>query len=131
MAGKTDSHSDGVLNTARGSALAAWTPYVGLLSAAPSDTTAGTEIAGGGYARQAITFGAPANATPGRVVANTNVITFGPATGADWLNAQWFAFYDAATAGAIRYWALLDVAKLVALGDSASFAAGTLTMKED
>ena len=54
MPGKSQSHTDAVLNILRGSAVAGVTPYVGLFSVAPADdNSAGTELAGDGYARQA------------------------------------------------------------------------------
>ena len=61
MPGKSQSHTDAVLNVLRGTDLTGVAPYVGLFSVAPADdNSAGTELAGNGYARQAITFGAPA-----------------------------------------------------------------------
>ena len=60
MPGKSQSHTDAVLNVLRGTDLTGVAPYVGLFSVAPADdNSAGTELAGNGYARQAITFGAP------------------------------------------------------------------------
>jgi hypothetical protein len=46
MPGKSQSHTDAVLNVLRGSVLAGVTPYVGLFSVAPAETAAGTELAG-------------------------------------------------------------------------------------
>ena len=85
MPGKSQSHTDAVLNVLRGTDLTGVAPYVGLFSVAPADdNSAGTELAGNGYARQAITFGAPAtDAGNVRKVANTNNIQFGPAL-ANW-----------------------------------------------
>jgi hypothetical protein len=132
MPGKSQTHTDAVLNVLRGSALAGVTPYVGLFSVAPADdNSAGTELAGNGYARQAITFGAPAtDAGNVRKVANTNNIQFGPAL-ADWSQAVAFGVYDAVANGNLLYWDALTTPKTVLNGDYGQFAAGTLVVKED
>ncbi len=133
MAGKTQSHTDSVLNVLRNIALAGIaTPYVGLFSAAPAnDGAAGTELVGNGYARQAVAFNAPeADAGNVRKIVNSAIITFGPAS-ADWLQAVAFGIFDAAAAGNLLYWDSLTTPKTVANGDSAQFAAGALAVKED
>lgn len=132
MPGKTQSHTDAVLNVLRGTNLTGVTPYVGLLSVAPaSDSASGTELSGNGYSRQSVTFGAPTADTGNvRKISNTNTITFGPAT-ADWPQAVAFAIYDAATAGNMLYWDNLTTPKTVQNGDSAQFAVGALVVKED
>ena len=135
MAGKTQAQTDAVLNVLRATNITApATVYVSLFSAAPvNDNAEGTEIAGGGYARQSITFAAPAAGTgTKRKVTNTNVITFGPATGADWLAATHFGIHSAVSgAGNMLYWDALTAAKTVQVGDSAQFAAGQLEVDED
>jgi hypothetical protein len=130
MAGKTDAHSDSVLNVLRSGTISTITPYIGLLSAAPSDTAGGTELTAGGYARQAVTFGAPSGGSP-RVIANTAAVTFGPATGSDWPSATHFGVYTASTAGTLLYWVALPTAKTVQVGDTGAFAIGALTISED
>lgn len=135
MAGKTQAQSDAVLNLLRGTNITApATVYVSLLSAAPAnDASDGTEIAGGGYARQAVTFGAPAADTGGiRKVSNTNVVTFGPGSTANWSAATHFGIHSASSgAGNMLYWDALTTPKTVEVGDSAAIAAGGLVVKED
>ena len=55
--------------------------YVALFTATPSATGGGTEVSGGGYARQAITCSASAGSSPAST-SNTAAITW-TATGAD------------------------------------------------
>jgi hypothetical protein len=131
MPGKSQSHTDAVLNVLRGSAVAGVTPYVGLFSVAPADdNSAGTELAGDGYTRQAITFGAPAtDAGNVRKVANANLIQFGPAL-LDWPQAVAFGVF-ASLAGALLYWDTLPTPKTVQQDDYGQFAVGTLVVKED
>lgn len=132
MPGKSQSHTDAVLNVLRGSPLAGVTPYVGLFSVAPADDAgAGTELAGNGYQRQAITFGAPAaDVANVRKVPNTNNIQFGPAL-TDWPEAVAFGVFDAQTNGSLLYWDALTTSKTVLNGDYGQFGAGTLVVKED
>ena len=132
MPGKTQSHTDAVLNVLRGVALAGVTPYAGLFSTAPADdNSAGTELAGNGYARQAATFGAPVTDTGNlRKISNTNNIQFGPAL-ADWPQAVAFGVFNAQSNGNLLYWDVLPTPKTIQRGDFGQFAAGSLVVEED
>lgn len=130
-AGKTNTYSDSVLNLLRGTNVTAFSPFVGLLSVAPADDDAtGTELTGNGYARQAVTFGAPAvEGTGGRKVSNTAVVRFGPAT-ANWSAAVAFGIYDASTSGNLRYWGTMTSVTVVN-NSSLEIAIGDLSVVED
>ena len=132
MPGKSQAHTDAVLNVLRGTTLNGVSPYVGLFSAAPAnDAAAGTELAGNGYQRQAATFGAPATDTGNvRKIANTNNISFGPAS-ASWPQAVAFGIFDAQTNGTLLYWDVLPTPKTVEQDDHGQFAPGALVVKED
>ena len=132
MPGKSQTHTDSVLNVLRGTTLNGIAPYVRLFSAAPAnDAASGTELSGNGYQRQSITFGAPATDTGNiRKVSNTNNISFGPAT-ANWSQAVAFGVFDAQTNGTLLYWDVLTTAKTVETDDYAQFAPGMLVVKED
>ena len=132
MPGKAHFYSDAVLNVLNGNDLSGVTPFVALFSVAPGDDgSAGTELTGSGYARQAITFGAPGPATGNaEQVANSNNIQFGPAA-ADWLQAVAFGIFDALTNGNLLYWNTLATPKVVQQGDFGQFAPGSLTVEED
>ena len=135
MPGKSQAQTDAVLNVLRGTNITApANVYVGLFSINPADdASAGTELTGaGGYARQQVTFGAPATDTGNvRKISNTGLLTFGPATGADWAQAVGFGIFDALTVGNLLYWDSLTAPKTVAVGDKAEFAVGALVVKED
>lgn len=109
--------------------------WVGLLTAAPSDSAAGTEVSGNGYARVAVNrTGSGWNAATGTSPAttdNTGAITFPTATGAGWGTVTHFGIYDAASAGNMLYWADLTQSKAVGSGDTASYAAGALDVTQD
>ena len=133
MPGKSQYQTDAVLNVLRGTNITAHAGvYVGLFSTAPAnDGASGTELSGNAYARQAVTFGAPAADTGNiRKVSNAALITFGPAS-ADWLQAVAFGIWDASSAGNLLYWDNLTTAKTVQNGDKAEYAVGALVVKED
>lgn len=119
------------------------TLYIGLLTAAPSDTGVGTEVTGGSYARVAIVSSLTAwagtqsaastavSSGTGGTTSNNNVVTF-PAPTANWGQATHFAIYDAAAAGNSQFWGALTTAKTINNGDIApSFAAATLSVQID
>lgn len=98
------------------------THYVALFNGNP--TSGGTELTSGGYVRQAITFGTPAN----KKTSNTNKITF-PIAGLDW-SWTYIAIYTAATGGTLKYYdlhegsikansqAIYDIGKIVVTYDN-------------
>jgi hypothetical protein len=107
------------------------------LGTAGSDASFTELGATGSYARVAVVrTGAGWNAATGTTPAasvNTGTVTFPTAT-ADWnsaSNISYFAIYDAATAGNCLYWADLITPKPVKNGDTASFAAGILSVTQD
>lgn len=119
------------------------TVYVGLLTAAPSDASAGTEVSGGSYARVAVTSSLAnwagtqsagstvASSGTGGTTSNNGSITF-PAPTANWGVVTHFAIYDASTAGNMLIYAALSTSKTVNNGDAApSFAAAALTFQID
>lgn len=128
MPGKTRYATDATLNLwLRNTAQAAVaTPYVGLFSTAPADdNSAGTELTGNGYARQAVTFAAPATDTGNiRKCSNSGALTFGPASPADWLAALAWGVFDALTTGNMLYWDYLLGPRIAFVADA---TADTLT----
>jgi hypothetical protein len=126
MAGKSQTHENAVLNVMRGTTLTTFSPYIGLLTAAPTDTTGGTEASGGNYARQSVTFGAPSG-NPASM-SNSGLVTWATVTWTGTIVA--WAIYDALTVGAIRYW-LSITSKVVNSGDTVQFAIGALVVTED
>jgi hypothetical protein len=111
--------------------------HIGLLTAAPSDSSAGTEVSGGAYARvqrdpldanweatQGGTTGASSGT--GGLTQNVAALTF-PTPTANWGTVTHLAIFDAATAGNMLMYGTLANAKTINNGDPApSFAAGQL-----
>lgn len=116
--------------------------YVGLLTASCSDSSAGTEVSGGSYARVAVTRGTSAwkgthGSTTGAssgtngTISNAAAITF-PAPTANWGSITHFAVYDASTSGNMILCQSLTASKTVNNGDAApAFAIDALTIQID
>ena len=102
------------------------TVYVALFTAAPGEAGGGTEVSGGAYARQSVTFTAPAPDT----VTNTADINFPIAT-ADWGTIVAFALMDQAAAGNMLYYSALSASRTVLTNDQFRFPAGQLSVTED
>ena len=98
------------------------TVYAALFDVDPGDDGAsGTEHSGAGYARQAVTFGAPADGTG----SNSGKVTYPTAT-ADWGQTGGWALFDAVTAGNILFHGSLETSKYVSEGQTPEFETGDL-----
>lgn len=119
------------------------TVYVALGTTTGSDAACGTEVAGGSYARVAVTSSLANYAgtqSPGSTVAssgtggttsNNNAITF-PAPTGNWGSVTEVCVFDASTSGNLLFRTALTVSKSVNNGDAApSFAAAALTFQID
>lgn len=118
------------------------TVYVGLLTAAPSDTGGGTEASGGSYARVAVASSlanwagtqsaasTTASSGTGGTTSNNAAINF-PTPSAGWGTVTHFAVYDAASAGNLLFYGALGTSKTINSGDAVSFAAAQLTFQID
>lgn len=117
--------------------------YVGLLTAAPSDTGGGTEVSGGSYARVETNASLAAwagtqsagstTASTGTsaTTSNNNAVTF-PTPTANWGSVTHVGLYDASTGGNLLVWGALTVAKTINNGDSApSFQAAAFAFQID
>lgn len=99
------------------------TVYVGLYVSDPTDANTGTEVSGGSYARQSVTFAAPSN---GSSASNADV-TFPQATGS-WGTVGWIGILDASSGGNLLYHTALDNSKTIDTGDIFKIASGNLTV---
>ena len=88
------------------------TVYLALYTDDPTDADTGTEVSGGSYARQSITFGAPSNGTS----TNSAAIEFPAATG-NWGTITHVGIRDALTSGNLLYHTALDASKTINTGD--------------
>jgi len=119
------------------------TLYLALYTANPTDSTAGTEVTGGAYARVAVTSSLAnwagtqgagttvASSGSTGTTSNNAVITF-PAPTANWGVVTGVGALDASTAGNLLFYSALTTNKTINNGDAApSFAAGALTFQLD
>lgn len=100
------------------------TTYLALFTVAPTDSTGGTEVTGGSYARVA-TAGKWAAASGGQNATSAD-ISFPEAT-ASWGTVVAVAIMDASTLGNILWYGTLTTSKTVDIGDTLTFVAGDLT----
>lgn len=111
------------------------TMYIGLSSTTPTDAGGNiTEPSGGAYARLATTAAdwSAATGTAPATKTNTAVFTFATAT-ANWVasaNLTYFLLMDALTAGNCLAFGALGTAKPVLNGDTPSFPAASLVLKQ-
>lgn len=103
--------------------------FVALTYTATTDAGGGTELSGGGYARQQVTFSVPVQVDGAAQVSNTVEVLFPEAT-ADWLTATHFFIANAATLGDRLYHEQLDVARTAKLGQQLRFPVGALVVTE-
>lgn len=117
--------------------------YVALYTACPTDSTGGTEVTGGSYARVAVTAGltqwagtqsagsTTASSGTGGTTSNNATVTF-PAPTANWGTVTCWGLTDASSAGNIWVYSTLTTNKTINNGDAApSFAAGAATFQID
>lgn len=101
------------------------TVYLALFTAvSDAEAGTGTECAATGYARQAITFGAPSNG----VTTNSGAVTFGPLTGSI-ANITHVGIFDALTSGNAISILKAPTGGTISYssGDSIQFAIGNLS----
>lgn len=100
------------------------TVRVALYTAAPDETGGGTQVVGGGYARQPVTFGA---ASAGAAT-NSATVTF---TNMPAVTVTHFGLFDAVTTGNLLAYGALSAPVPVSSGQSAEFDVGALVVTLD
>lgn len=103
------------------------TLHVALYTSNPTAADTGQEVSGGAYARQAVTFTAPATENGVRTIKNSADITFPTAT-ADWGAVTHIGIRDAATGGNLLYFDNLDNARTILSGDVFKILTGNLAL---
>lgn len=101
--------------------------YVALYTSNPTAADTGMEVSGGSYARQAITFGAPAVEGGKQTVKNAEIVF--PIATADWGAVTHIGIRDAATGGNLLYFMALDNARTIFSGDRMRLLADNVSIK--
>tara|TARA_R100001509_G_scaffold127914_1_gene81346 strand:+ start:84 stop:464 length:381 start_codon:yes stop_codon:yes gene_type:complete len=99
--------------------------FVALYTVAPTDSTTGTEVSGGGYARQSAAF-----TTTGNAATNTSAIEYPTATG-NYGTVVAVAILDASSSGNMLAYATLSSSKTISTGDVFRIPAGDLDITLD
>ena len=97
-----------------------------LFTTDPTDAGTGTEVSGGSYARQSISWNTPASGA----VTNSADVTFPQAT-ADYGTVTHIGIYDASSAGNLLYHGALSASKSVTTNDTFIVEAGDLSISLD
>jgi hypothetical protein len=101
----------------------AW--FVALYTGAPNDAGGGTEVSGGAYARQAVTF-----SVSGDTATNSGAIEYPTAT-AGYGTVTHVGIFDASTGGNLIAYAALTASKTIDTGDVLRLPAGDLDVTLD
>lgn len=130
MAGLTNFGEDLVLDflftTGTATRPTAW--YVSLYTVAPTESTGGTEVSGGSYARISTSF--TVSGTAPTTASNTAAVEFAEAS-ATWGTVVAAGIMDASTGGNLIAYASLTTAKAIDTGDVLRFNAGALDITLD
>ena len=102
----------------------AW--YVGLFTAAPSDTGGGTEVTGNAYAR--VVTGTISGSGTATTFSNAAAIEFAAASGGNWGTIGWAGVFDAVSGGNLLAWAPLTTSRVINDGDVFRIPATSLTI---
>lgn len=100
--------------------------YLALFTVAPGETGGGTEVSGGAYARQQVTFGTASKGS----ISNSAPIEFPTATGS-WGTAVAWGLFDAASSGNMIWYGNITTPKELLAGDIYRVNAKNLTLTMD
>jgi hypothetical protein len=114
---------DWLMTTGSATRPTAW--YVGLFTAAPSDSGGGTEVSSGGYSRQTVAFDAASS--PGGTTSNSGAVTF-TASGGSYGTVTHIGIFDASTSGNLLWHGALTASKTVGDGDTLEFSTGNIDL---
>ena len=104
--------------------------FLALYISDPTDADIGTEIQGGAYARQIITFGEPSQVDGAGQIANNTQINF-PTASSNWGTVSHWGIRTAATGGNLLVHSPVPTPKIIENGDEARFNIGAITISID
>lgn len=97
------------------------TPHLALYTSNPTASDTGTEVAGGSYARQPITFGS----ITGGAISNTVAITFNSVPSA---TITHYGIKDAVTGGDLKVYGTLSSPIVAVSGDNVTIPVGQISI---
>lgn len=102
------------------------TTYLALFTSDPTDAGTGTEVSGGSYARQSISWNTPASGA----TTNSADVTFPQATG-NYGTVSHIGIFDASSGGNLLYHGALSASKSVETNDTFIVESGDLSVSLD
>jgi len=96
----------------------AW--YIGLHTADPTDAGTGTEVSGGSYAREAVSF-----TVTNDTASNSATVTFSAAT-ANWGTITHVGVWDSLSGGELLFHGAVTTSKTIETGDTFQISSGNL-----
>jgi len=103
--------------------------WIGLFTAAPSDTGGGTEVSAGDYTRVNITGAFPTASGTG-TLSNDVEIAFAEAVNS-WGVVNHIGIFTAQTSGTLLWWGALSEAKTISVGSTFKILVGDLDIEVD
>ena len=100
--------------------------FLSLHTGDPGETGASNELSGNGYARQSIAF-----TVSGDTATSSTSQSFGPNSGSNWGTVTHFAIWTASSGGTCLYVGAWSGGVAYAVGDTATVAAGQVTVTAD
>lgn len=100
--------------------------YVGLFTTLPTDSVAGVEVVGTGYARQLVTWELPTDTG----IRNATHVTFGSA-GSSWGLVIGFGVWDTTTTGNLLYYGNINPTADLVAGDTYRLPSGAISLSMD
>lgn len=101
--------------------------YLALYKTNPTDSDTGSEVTGGGYARQVVSFSAPSQQGDRGTITNANSIEFAQATG-DWGEIAYFGIRDAKEGGNLLVYGTFNKPQTVNEGTQFAIKQGDLSV---
>ena len=104
--------------------------YLALYTTNPTDSDTGTELSGGGYARQQIVFSEPMVVAGKTQVQNSLAVTF-PVAASDWGSVAFWGIRSASSGGTLLAYGGFSQTKTIATGDQLHVAINAITINLD
>lgn len=101
--------------------------YLALYKTNPTDSDTGSEVTGGGYTRQVVSFNAPSQQGDSGTITNANTIEFSQATG-DWGEFAYFGVRDAKDGGNLLVYGTFNKPQTVNEGTQFAIKQGDLSV---
>jgi hypothetical protein len=117
-----------VLNILRGIDVTGIVPEVALYTAAPTESSAGTEVSGVNYARASVTFSSPAGPDP-MSTQNVGAVSFPTPGVGGWGTVVGFGVVDSDSN--LYYFGAQTPNKVINEGDTVQYDDGTIVITED